>query len=325
MVFRPSLQQAEARPPGASATLSHASSQRVLFLVFISVPGGWGGKRVSNWKHLPYQPPQLQSPAVFCFSAPFFTFSPHEDDNHDLPSHPASDAWYRSVEKPARPTTNVSGHYRAASSRASDPLFPISNTPAAGSSARPERTSTTSWRVMTTACWSLALLHSRPRSRRVDYARRLKVVREQLGHAGDRDARVLRKARTTVGWKGLINDPYLDETYASTKACALRASCSSTSTAWACPAGSEFLDVISPQYIGDLIAWGAIGARTTESQVHRELAWGLSAPSASRTARTATSASPPTPSSRPAAATTSCRCTRTASGHRAPAATRIAT
>ena len=61
------------------------------------------------------------------------------------------------------------------------------------------------------------------------------------------------------------------------------------------PAGSEFLDTISPQYIGDLIAWGAIGARTTESQVHRELASGLRRRSASRTAPTATSRSPSTP------------------------------
>ena len=59
----------------------------------------------------------------------------------------------------------------------------------------------------------------------LDYARRLKVVRGNTGHAGDRDARVLRKARTTVGWKGLINDPTWTKPTASTKACALRASC----------------------------------------------------------------------------------------------------
>ena len=125
------------------------------------------------------------------------------------------------------------------------------------------------------------------------------------------------KPRTTVGWKGLINDPTSTKPTASTKACALRQQLLIDINRLGMPAGSEFLDVISPQYIGDLIAWGAIGARTTESQVHRELASGPSAPSASRTARTATSASPPTPSSRPAAATTSLSVHKErASGHR---------
>ena len=113
----------------------------------------------------------------------------------------------------------------------------------------------------------------------VEYAGRLAGVRERL--AGDLEV-VMRiyfeKPRTTVGWKGLINDPYLTARSASTKGCGSPGTCCCASTAAGVPAGSEFLDAISPQYIGDLISWGAIGARTTESQVHRELASGLSAP-----------------------------------------------
>jgi 3-deoxy-7-phosphoheptulonate synthase len=84
--------------------------------------------------------------------------------------------------------------------------------------------------------------------------------------------------RTTVGWKGLINDPYLDETYRIDEGLRIGRQLLLEINKLGMPAGSEFLDVISPQYLGDLIAWGAIGARTTESQVHRELASGLSAP-----------------------------------------------
>jgi 3-deoxy-7-phosphoheptulonate synthase len=86
------------------------------------------------------------------------------------------------------------------------------------------------------------------------------------------------KPRTTVGWKGLINDPYLDESYRIDEGLRIARQLLMEINRLGLPAGSEFLDVISPQYIGDLIAWGAIGARTTESQVHRELASGLSAP-----------------------------------------------
>ena len=113
----------------------------------------------------------------------------------------------------------------------------------------------------------------------VDYARRLRVERDRL--AGDLEV-VMRvyfeKPRTTVGWKGLINDPYLDESYRINEGLRIARDLLVRINAAGVPAGSEFLDVISPQYIGDLIAWGAIGARTTESQVHRELASGLSAP-----------------------------------------------
>jgi len=86
------------------------------------------------------------------------------------------------------------------------------------------------------------------------------------------------KPRTTVGWKGLINDPYLDETFRIDEGLRIARQLLIEINRLGLPAASEFLDVISPQYLGDLIAWGAIGARTTESQVHRELASGLSAP-----------------------------------------------
>lgn len=113
----------------------------------------------------------------------------------------------------------------------------------------------------------------------LDYARKLKAERDR--HAGDLEV-VMRvyfeKPRTTVGWKGLINDPYLDESYRIHEGLRIARQLLVDINRQGVPAGSEFLDVISPQYIGDLIAWGAIGARTTESQVHRELASGLSAP-----------------------------------------------
>ena len=113
----------------------------------------------------------------------------------------------------------------------------------------------------------------------LDYARRLKEVREQYKDTLEIVMRVyFEKPRTTVGWKGLINDPYLDESYRIDEGLRIARQLLIEINRIGLPAGSEFLDVISPQYIGDLIAWGAIGARTTESQVHRELASGLSAP-----------------------------------------------
>ena len=113
----------------------------------------------------------------------------------------------------------------------------------------------------------------------LDYARRLKDVREQYADTLEIVMRVyFEKPRTTVGWKGLINDPYLDESYRIDEGLRIARQLLIEINRIGLPAGSEFLDVISPQYIGDLIAWGAIGARTTESQVHRELASGLSAP-----------------------------------------------
>ncbi|MCA0328143.1 MAG: 3-deoxy-7-phosphoheptulonate synthase [Proteobacteria bacterium] len=113
----------------------------------------------------------------------------------------------------------------------------------------------------------------------MDYARRLKPLRDAYGDALEVVMRVyFEKPRTTVGWKGLINDPYLDESYRIDEGLRMARQLLIEINRLGLPAGSEFLDVISPQYIGDLISWGAIGARTTESQVHRELASGLSAP-----------------------------------------------
>src|SRR5215470_6638765 len=86
------------------------------------------------------------------------------------------------------------------------------------------------------------------------------------------------KPRTTVGWKGLINDPYLDGSFRINDGLRASRKLLVELNEMGMPAGVEYLDVISPQYISDLVSWGAIGARTTESQVHRELASGLSCP-----------------------------------------------
>jgi 3-deoxy-7-phosphoheptulonate synthase len=113
----------------------------------------------------------------------------------------------------------------------------------------------------------------------VEYARRLMVEREKYADTLEIVMRVyFEKPRTTVGWKGLINDPYLDESCRIDEGLRIARQLLIEINRLGLPAGSEFLDVISPQYIGDLISWGAIGARTTESQVHRELASGISAP-----------------------------------------------
>jgi 3-deoxy-7-phosphoheptulonate synthase len=113
----------------------------------------------------------------------------------------------------------------------------------------------------------------------LDYARKLVEQRKKYEGTLEIVMRVyFEKPRTTVGWKGLINDPYLDETFRIDEGLRIARQLLIDINRLGLPAGSEFLDVISPQYIGDLIAWGAIGARTTESQVHRELASGLSAP-----------------------------------------------
>lgn len=113
----------------------------------------------------------------------------------------------------------------------------------------------------------------------IEYARRLAPVREQYKDTLEVVMRVyFEKPRTTVGWKGLINDPYLDQSYRIDEGLRIARQLLIDINRLGVPAASEFLDVISPQYIGDLISWGAIGARTTESQVHRELASGISAP-----------------------------------------------
>jgi 3-deoxy-7-phosphoheptulonate synthase len=113
----------------------------------------------------------------------------------------------------------------------------------------------------------------------LDYARRLKEARTRFKGSLEIVMRVyFEKPRTTVGWKGLINDPYLDESFRIDEGLRIARQLLIEINRLGLPAASEFLDVISPQYLGDLISWGAIGARTTESQVHRELASGLSAP-----------------------------------------------
>jgi 3-deoxy-7-phosphoheptulonate synthase len=113
----------------------------------------------------------------------------------------------------------------------------------------------------------------------IDYAHQLLAQREKYADTLEIVMRVyFEKPRTTVGWKGLINDPYLDESYKIDEGLRMARHLLLEINRLGMPAGSEFLDVVSPQYIGDLISWGAIGARTTESQVHRELSSGLSAP-----------------------------------------------
>jgi 3-deoxy-7-phosphoheptulonate synthase len=113
----------------------------------------------------------------------------------------------------------------------------------------------------------------------LDYAKRLKVLRDELSDALMIVMRVyFEKPRTTFGWKGLINDPALDESYQINRGLRLARQVLRDVNDLGVPAGTEFLDLITPQYIADLVSWGAIGARTTESQVHRELASGLSCP-----------------------------------------------
>ena len=113
----------------------------------------------------------------------------------------------------------------------------------------------------------------------VEYCQRLLAERARFAGELEIVMRVyFEKPRTSVGWKGLINDPYLDESYRIEEGLRIARQVLMEINRLGMPAGSEFLDVISPQYIADLISWGAIGARTTESQVHRELASGLSAP-----------------------------------------------
>ena len=112
-----------------------------------------------------------------------------------------------------------------------------------------------------------------------EYGRRLKVLADELQEQVLLVMRVyFEKPRTTVGWKGLINDPDLNNTFQINKGLNLARQLLLDLAEMGLPAGTEYLDLISPQYCADLIAWGAIGARTTESQTHRELASGLSCP-----------------------------------------------
>jgi len=113
----------------------------------------------------------------------------------------------------------------------------------------------------------------------IEYANKLVKLKEEL----DEDLFIVmrvyfEKPRTTVGWKGLINDPYLDESFDIDKGLATARKLLSDLGEIGIPVGVEYLDVLTPQYLSDLISWGAIGARTTESQSHRELASALSCP-----------------------------------------------
>ncbi len=112
-----------------------------------------------------------------------------------------------------------------------------------------------------------------------EYAALLKTAIDELSQ----DLRIVmrvyfEKPRTIVGWKGLINDPYLDESYKINDGLRMARHLMLDLAEMGVPTGTEFLDMISPQYIAGLVSWGAIGARTTESQVHRELASGISCP-----------------------------------------------
>ncbi|TIX65099.1 MAG: 3-deoxy-7-phosphoheptulonate synthase, partial [Mesorhizobium sp.] len=113
----------------------------------------------------------------------------------------------------------------------------------------------------------------------MDYASRLAALREALADRLEIVMRVyFEKPRTTVGWKGLINDPDLDGSFNIDKGLRMARNVLAAVNNLGLPAATEFLDMTTPQYIADLVAWGAIGARTTESQIHRELASGLSCP-----------------------------------------------
>ena len=112
-----------------------------------------------------------------------------------------------------------------------------------------------------------------------EYADRLLSLRDELKGELEVVMRVyFEKPRTTVGWKGLINDPYMDNSYQLNDGLRLARKLLLDINNSGLPAAGEFLDMITPQYVADLMSWGAIGARTTESQVHRELASGLSCP-----------------------------------------------
>ncbi len=197
------------------------------------------------------------------------------------PAHTASDTWYRDVEK-----TSQTDDERIKDITVLPPpdhlirFFPIHGTAV---ESLISGTRQTIHRIMAGQDDRLLVvigpcsIHDPAAA--LDYARRLKAVREQYKDTLEIVMRVyFEKPRTTVGWKGLINDPYLDESYRIDEGLRIARQLLIDINRLGVPAGSEFLDVISPQYIGDLISWGAIGARTTESQVHRELASGLSAP-----------------------------------------------
>ncbi len=112
-----------------------------------------------------------------------------------------------------------------------------------------------------------------------EYGARLKEVNAEVSNELILVMRVyFEKPRTTIGWKGLINDPYLDQSFKINDGLRLARRLLLDLAEMGVPAGTEFLDMISPQYVAALVSWGAIGARTTESQIHRQLVSGLSCP-----------------------------------------------
>ena len=196
-------------------------------------------------------------------------------------AQPTSDAWYRGVEK-----TSQTDDQRIKDITVLPPpehlirFFPINGTPVESLISNTRQNihnimSGTDDRLLVII--GPCSIHD-PQAA-LEYARRLKAVRKQYEGTLEIVMRVyFEKPRTTVGWKGLINDPYLDESYRIDEGLRIARQLLIEINRQGVPAGSEFLDMISPQYIGDLISWGATGARTTESQVHRELASGISAP-----------------------------------------------
>ena len=127
----------------------------------------------------------------------------------------------------------------------------------------------------------------------IDYARRLKQLADEVADTLVLVMRVyFEKPRTSTGWKGYINDPYMDDSFRIDEGMEKARHFLLQVNEVGLPAATEALDPIAPQYYGDLIAWTAIGARTSESQTHREMASGLSTRSASRTAPTAPSTPP---------------------------------
>ena len=147
----------------------------------------------------------------------------------------------------------------------------------------------------------------------LEYAQKLSALSRELGDAILFVMRVyFEKPRTVAGWKGFVNDPRMDGSFRIAEGMTRARELMRAISEMGLPLATEALDPSGPQYLGDFVSWYAIGARTAESQTHREMASGLSAPWASRTARTAISRRRSTPSTQAAAAITSSASTKTA-------------